>query len=325
MVHYYPQLPEGPSHLSRSQLSRLNPQSVYKRLVITLRSLYTYLRVLPAHRMARACKVRGGPPGGWRRGGSGGVWCNSGARHSRRRQLAEAHLPARVLLLPTSAPHSSRVLKAWCVHCLPSLQRQRGASFSLGYRLHSTLPGSSAAAAPGARRLQSFRFGPVDTPYGQLRIGVDYQPASTVTILEQTTSPPALPQIIADYVGGGGEGASRAGARAAAGSGATALTRPLRHAVSTSAVGPAAAPRASPPAAPGLLEAQQPGTSPQQAAGRARGTLPIRRSWSTSLRGVSPQRALSQPPSELPSPTTAAQDTPYGSAPQAVSGGGVPK
>lgn len=59
MVHYYPQLPEGPSHLSRSQLSRLNPQSVYKRLVITLRSLYTHLRVLPAHRMARACKVSG--------------------------------------------------------------------------------------------------------------------------------------------------------------------------------------------------------------------------------------------------------------------------
>ncbi len=57
MVHYYPCLPEGPSHLSRSQLSRLNPASVYKRLVITLRSLYTYVRVLPAYRMYRACKV----------------------------------------------------------------------------------------------------------------------------------------------------------------------------------------------------------------------------------------------------------------------------
>lgn len=68
VVHYYPQLPEGPSHLSRSQLSRLNPQSVYKRLVITLRSLYTYLRVLPAYRMARACKVRG-----WAAEGQGAV------------------------------------------------------------------------------------------------------------------------------------------------------------------------------------------------------------------------------------------------------------
>lgn len=57
VVHYHPQLPEGPSHLSRSQLSRLNPASVYKRLVITLRSLYTYVRLLPAYRMYRACKV----------------------------------------------------------------------------------------------------------------------------------------------------------------------------------------------------------------------------------------------------------------------------
>ncbi|KAL4430978.1 hypothetical protein ABPG75_006234 [Micractinium tetrahymenae] len=264
VVHYYPQLPEGPSHLSRSQLSRLNPQSVYKRLVITLRSLYTYLRVLPAHRMARACK------------------------------------------------------------------RQRGASFSLGYRLHSTLPGSSAAAAPGARRLQSFRFGVVDTPYGQLRIGVDYQPASTVTILEQTTSPPALPQIIADYVGGDGgggggrgEGAARAAARAAGGPGAAASARPLRHAMSASVVSPSQLPQASPPAAADPLAAAQPGSSPQQAAGslgRAGSGWPIRRSWSTSLRGVSPHRALSQPHSELPSPTTpTAQDAPYGSAPQAVS------
>lgn len=151
----------------------------------------------------------------------------------------------------------------------------------------------------------------MDTPYGQLRIGVDYQPASTVTILEQTTSPPALPQIISDYVGGG-EGGSRAAACAAA-----AGARPLRHAMFSAAVSPSALPQASPS---GPLDAAQPGTSPQHAAaGRAGGSLPIRRSWSTSLRGVSPQRALSQPASELPSPTTAAQDTPYGSAPQAVS------
>lgn len=57
MVHYFPQLPEGPGRLSRSQLSRLNPSSVYKRLVVTLRSLCTYVRVLPAYRMFRACKV----------------------------------------------------------------------------------------------------------------------------------------------------------------------------------------------------------------------------------------------------------------------------
>ena len=71
MVHHYPQLPEGASALSRSQLSRLNPASVYKRLVISLRSLYTYARVLPAYRMARACKVsKGRVVGRWRAGGS---------------------------------------------------------------------------------------------------------------------------------------------------------------------------------------------------------------------------------------------------------------
>lgn len=162
----------------------------------------------------------------------------------------------------------------------------------------------------------------MDTPYGQLRIGVDYQPASTVTILEQTTSPPALPQIIADYVGGGGgsgEASSRAARAGAGGSGASAAARPLRHALSTSAVGPSALPQALTPTASGPPSAAQPGSSLHQAVGRAGGSWPIRRSWSTSLRGVSPHRALSQPPSELPSPTTGAQDTPYGSAPQAVS------
>lgn len=69
MIHYFPQLPEAPSHLSRSQLSRLNPSSVYKRLVITLRSLYTYVRVLPAYRMYRACKV-------------GQCWCWQGAEEA---------------------------------------------------------------------------------------------------------------------------------------------------------------------------------------------------------------------------------------------------
>ncbi len=240
------------------------------------------------------------------------AWSRGGVHQGMQRGRA---LPARH---PTCAPGNTGQLSSAPVPLLlrprnpfSSLQRQRGASFSLSSRLHSTLPGSSAAAAPGARRLQSFRFGPVDTPYGQLRIGVDYQPASTVTILEQTTSPPALPQIIADYVG---EGGSRAAARAAA-----AGSRPLRHAMSTAAVSPSALPQASVSAAPGPLDAGQPGTSPQHAVGRAGGSLPIRRSWSTSLRGVSPQRALSQPASELPSPTTAAQDTPYGSAPQAVS------
>ncbi len=58
VLHYRAMLPESPSHLTRSQISRLNPSSVYKRLVIMLRSLYTYVRILPAYKMYRACKVR---------------------------------------------------------------------------------------------------------------------------------------------------------------------------------------------------------------------------------------------------------------------------
>jgi hypothetical protein len=58
VFHYQPSImPQGPS-LSRSQLSRLNPTSIYKRLIIMLRSLFCYVRVLPAYRMFRVCKVR---------------------------------------------------------------------------------------------------------------------------------------------------------------------------------------------------------------------------------------------------------------------------
>ncbi|PRW58175.1 autophagy-related 13 [Chlorella sorokiniana] len=256
VVHYYPQLPEGAGgapHLSRSQLARLSPSTVYKRLVITLRSLFTYLRVLPAYRMYRACK------------------------------------------------------------------RQRGANFTLGYRLHSTLPGR-AGSAGGSRRLQSFRFGGVDTPYGQFRISVDYQPASTVTILEQTTSPPPLPQIIADYLGGSGSSGSGDGGGP-----------PLRHAMSASVftgpAGPALSPRqasvlplplsSSPSGALQHAQQVQPGSSPAAGGGRL-----IRRSWSTSLRASqSPYRGLlsQSPSSELPSPVSARGEAPYGSAPQPVS------
>lgn len=65
VFHYQPQLPQAGPSLSRSQLSRLNPTSIYKRLVIMLRSLFCYVRVLPAYRMFRACKVCWGVQGAW--------------------------------------------------------------------------------------------------------------------------------------------------------------------------------------------------------------------------------------------------------------------
>ena len=146
-----------------------------------------------------------------------------------------------------------------------------------------------------------------------MRLGVDYQPASAVTILEQNTSLPVLPQnLISDYVGGGtgSSGGGDRGNQTPRGS----QTPRLHHAAS-------APPPAASPQAGGVLaaagSAPPPGSSPHSL-GRSPSGGFIRRSWSTSMRGVSPQRPLSQPPSELPAPVS--QDTPYGSAPQAVRG-----
>lgn len=271
-----------------------------RRLVITLRSLYTYLRLLPAYRMYRACKV--GWALLWARSGHG-MWARCVEGMQVHMKPFHDRLPPALLLSPN--------------HQLPVLlssQRQRGANFTLGYRLHSTLPGR-AGSTSGSRRLQSFRFGGVDTPYGQFRISVEYQPTSTVTILEQTTSPPSLPQIIADYLGNSGSGGGEGDAA------------PLRHAMSLSAFpGQAGAPpsprQASVPPLPlstspsSALQQVQPGSSPAAGGGR-----PIRRSWSTSMRASqSPHRGvLSQSPSsELPSPVSARGEPAYGSAPQPV-------
>jgi autophagy-related protein 13 len=46
--------------LTRSQMMRLNPQGVYKRLTLMLRSLYAYVRVLPAYRLFRAARRQRG-------------------------------------------------------------------------------------------------------------------------------------------------------------------------------------------------------------------------------------------------------------------------
>lgn len=42
---------------SRAPASRLEPAAVYKRMVITMRSLFSYARVLPAYRLYKACAV----------------------------------------------------------------------------------------------------------------------------------------------------------------------------------------------------------------------------------------------------------------------------
>ena len=41
----------------RSSASRLEPAAVYKRMVIAMRSLFSYVRVLPSYRLYKACAV----------------------------------------------------------------------------------------------------------------------------------------------------------------------------------------------------------------------------------------------------------------------------
>ncbi len=51
-------MPAVKQHASRSAQARLETSAVYKRLVIMLRSLFSYVRALPAYRLFRAWKVR---------------------------------------------------------------------------------------------------------------------------------------------------------------------------------------------------------------------------------------------------------------------------
>lgn len=221
------------------------------------------------------------------------------------------------------------------------LQRQRGSNFTIGFRVSGTLPrragtdSSSVAPAPaaagsagassrprgsGRRSLQQFEFAPVETPYGQFKVSVAYQPASRVTILEQTASPPPLPQIISDYVGGGrapGQLPLRHTMSASLCSeqqgvqGQRALRGGAASAASTAHAGPQGAP-ASPS---GQMQRQSSAFTP----------LP-RHSWSSSAMRISPNRLCSphhpqQHPGAQLSPFANREGpggTPYGSAPQLV-------
>ncbi len=48
----------GQAQGHRPASSRHEPAAIYKRMVIALRSLYSYVRMLPAYRLFRACTVR---------------------------------------------------------------------------------------------------------------------------------------------------------------------------------------------------------------------------------------------------------------------------
>ena len=79
-------------------------------------------------------------------------------------------------------------------------QRNSSSPARLGFCL---LKGhQSNTGATKATHLRHFSFTPLDTPYGQFRMEVDYAPAAAVNFLEQSTSPKHQPEIISDYVRG---------------------------------------------------------------------------------------------------------------------------
>ena len=58
MLSYAPAAPSDTKMgAGRPMTSRLEPAAIYKRMVISLRSLFSYVRVLPAYRLFRACAV----------------------------------------------------------------------------------------------------------------------------------------------------------------------------------------------------------------------------------------------------------------------------
>lgn len=80
------------------------------------------------------------------------------------------------------------------------MQRNSSSPARLGFCL---LKGhQSNTGALKATHLRHFSFTPLDTPYGQFRMEVDYAPAAAVNFLEQSTSPKHQPEIISDYVRG---------------------------------------------------------------------------------------------------------------------------
>lgn len=133
LFHYEPAIPDGNLQRRRAQLARLDPPAVYKRAVVMLRSLTSYVRLLPGYRMYRACK--------------------------------KSSSPAR-----------------------------------LGFCLLKGHQSSSGTAKTA--NLRHFSFTALDTPYGQLKLEVDYAPAAAVNFLEQSTSPGHQPDFIPDYVRG---------------------------------------------------------------------------------------------------------------------------
>lgn len=74
-----------------------------------------------------------------------------------------------------------------CFMCRFSLQRHQGELFTMGYRLSRVLPTRPAGlggTAGSSSKLKQFTFAPVETQGGFFKMAVEFQPSTTVHILE---------------------------------------------------------------------------------------------------------------------------------------------
>eukprot|EP00879_Flechtneria_rotunda_P022052 GHRR01023267.1.p1 GENE.GHRR01023267.1~~GHRR01023267.1.p1 ORF type:complete len:354 (+),score=78.69 GHRR01023267.1:72-1133(+) len=131
---------------SATSRAAMDGAALYKRLILLVRSLYSYVRVLPAYRMYRACKRHKG-------------------------DLFNTSYSVSTFPLPLHHPQQ---------------QHQQPA---VGGGLRDS-------------NMCQFNFTPVETASGAFSIAVEYQSATTVHFLEQTTIPPSMPRIIPDYIDG---------------------------------------------------------------------------------------------------------------------------
>lgn len=154
--------------------------AVYKRMILLVRSLHSYVRILPAYRLFRAASKR--HPG----------------------QTLQVHYRLS-LLAPDGSPH-----------VIYSSAPPPSAPAPAPHQAAPPQP-QPAVGSPGhgpGRLRSSFAFSPVEAPGScAMQVAVAYAPASTVHILEHAASPtpPSAPRVIIhDYVGARDSLAARA-------------------------------------------------------------------------------------------------------------------
>jgi hypothetical protein len=125
--------------------------------ILLVRSLYSYVRVLPAYRMFRACKR------------------HRGELFNTSYNISTTPLPL-THMLPTLAGAGALGSGA------AGAGMRQGAGAAAGFG-GSSAPGLGGGAA-GSGRMCHFAFSPVEAASGSFCVEVEYQPATTVHFLE---------------------------------------------------------------------------------------------------------------------------------------------